>query len=149
MQASHSTEITMRQQEVRRRILDLLRQAVDTDESIMEDTNIADQLQIPLRIVQGNLQLLEQAGYILLRDHTYMGVALALTAELTPIGEVLLYEEEEGGGPEALAYARRILSILEQQVAYFGPYAPPYLIAQRDEQRHRVADLETQILPAP
>lgn len=133
----------MRRQEAQRRILDLLVQASDQG-SLLSDRAMANELGVDRRIVQGNLQLLEEIGYVTLRTQTFIGSGTEMYASLTSKGYVLLHEPAED--PEnILPFAKAMLAVMEKQVAGFGElYAPPYLVVQRDEQRRVVAELEGQ-----
>jgi hypothetical protein len=135
----------MKNEEIRRRILDLLVQTVGTDQPDLTDVDIAAQLNIETRIAQGNLQILQEAGYVDIEIPDWSRpVGIVMFAALSPKGEVLLRETTEQGA-SALPHARAILAVMEKQVASFGElYAPPYLIVQIEEQRQLVAVLEAQ-----
>lgn len=134
----------MKQQEAQRRILDLLIQVSDRDRMFVEDSDLAGTLGVDRRIVQGNLQLLEEIGYVTLQTKSYVGGVsrLHMSASLTPKGYVLLHEPADEPA-SALPLAKAMLAVMEKQVAGFGElYAPPYLIVQLEEQRRIVAALE-------
>lgn len=133
----------MRMQEAQRRILDVLLWA--SDQGVMSDDEVlAEELGVDKRIVLGNLQLLEEVGYVKLTRETQADTGIEVNVELTPKGYVLLHEPDEEPA-SMLPLARAMLAVMERQVAGFGAlYAPPYLIVQLEEQRRRVARLEAE-----
>jgi len=127
----------MKRQEAQRRMLDLLVQASDAGGEL-SDEELADELEVDRRIVQGNLQLLQEVGYVTIRVTEYLGSPPEMAASLTPKGYVLLHEPDDDPATE-LPLAKAMLAVMERQVAGFGElYAPPYLIVQLEEQRQRV-----------
>jgi len=133
----------MKRQEAQRRILDLLVQASDGG-GMLADHDLAKEIGVDIRIVQGNLQLLEEISYVTLQTRSYIGGVsrLNMTASLTPKGYVLLHEPVDEPA-SALPLAKAMLEVMERQVAGFGElYAPPYLVVQLEEQRRIVAALE-------
>jgi hypothetical protein len=140
----------MKREEAQRRILDLLVKASDSKNAALVDRRIAELLEMDIQVVQGNLLLLQEAGYVDIAPIQWIGVSRQpMVAALSPKGYVLLQEPGDTG-TEQLDRARAMLAIMEQQIALFGfGYAPPYLIVSRDEQRRLVAELEAQQKPMP
>ena len=132
----------MKRQEVQRRILDLLVRASDQNVKWTFDHDLARELGVDKRIVQGNLQLLEEVGYVQLGKESSFDGGLLLLASLSPTGYVLLHDPDDDP-PNVLPLAKAVLAVMEKQVAGFGElYAPPYLVVQLEEQRRIVAALE-------
>lgn len=131
----------MKREEVQRRILDLLTEP--SERGAMVDSQIARELNIDVKIVQGNLLLLNEAGFVDLAPAQWIGPKRQpLVATLSPKGYVLLHDPE-GSDVDDLPRARALLNVMKRQVATLGfAYAPPYLVLQMEEQQRLVAELE-------